>query len=82
MIFCSLSNVHALYDIVMILFLVYYQLYVSRDIIGMEMVEIQANKKIGGVGMTVEVDESCFGHCKVKYNNSISLFVLFVLYFL
>ena len=48
----------------------------------MEMVEIQANKKIGGVGMTVEVDESCFGHCKVKYNNSISLFVLFVLYFL
>ena len=47
----------------------------------MEMVEIQANKKIGGVGMTVEVDEYCFGHCKVKYNNAISLFVLFVLYF-
>ena len=37
-----------------------------RDIIGMEMLEDKSESKIGGHNMTVEVDESMFGKCKVK----------------
>ena len=34
--------------------------------VGSEMLEIKAVHKFGGPGCTVEVDESMFGHCKVR----------------
>ena len=43
-----------------------YRYYTAfRDIIGMEMIN-NYGKKIGGVGMTVEIDESMFGKVILK----------------
>ena len=40
--------------------------YYIREMIGSEMLEHKTVHKIGGPCCTVEVDESMFGHCKVR----------------
>ena len=45
-----------------------------RDVIGEEMLEQTSTKKIGGLGLTVEIDESMFGKRKVDVLMNFELF--------
>ena len=51
---------HALLRFVSLYILLFYILLV-RDVIGSHLLASSANVKIGGVGTTVEIDESMFG---------------------
>ena len=45
--------------------------FVVRDVIGSHLLASSANAKIGGVGTTVEIDESMFGKGGLKILTSI-----------